>query len=80
MIPDSEQELRLVDDAFGTVCSGLTDLSMYVRTLAAQLLGSMTLVSSHFLNQTLDKKLMSNMRRKVLAKFRFKMIFDVFVF
>lgn len=65
MIPDSEQELRLVDDAFGKVCSGLTDLSMYVRTLAAQLLGSMTLVSSHFLNQTLDKKLMSNMRRKV---------------
>ncbi|KAF2888356.1 hypothetical protein ILUMI_17817 [Ignelater luminosus] len=67
MLPDSEQELRLIDDAFGKVCSGLTDLSMNVRTLAAKLLGTMTLVSSHFLNQTLDKKLMSNMRRKRTA-------------
>lgn len=67
MLPDSEQELRLIDDAFGKVCSGLTDLSMNVRTLAAKLLGTMTLVSSHFLNQTLDKKLMSNMRRKVFS-------------
>uniref|UniRef100_A0A1Y1KGH3 Integrator complex subunit 4 n=1 Tax=Photinus pyralis TaxID=7054 RepID=A0A1Y1KGH3_PHOPY len=67
MLPDSEQEVRLIDDAFGKVCSGLTDLSMRVRTLAAKLLGSMTQVSNHFLNQTLDKKLISNMRRKRTA-------------
>ncbi|KAF5275636.1 hypothetical protein FQA39_LY06748 [Lamprigera yunnana] len=67
ILPDGEQELRLIDDAFGKVCSGLTDLSMRVRTLSAQLLGSMTLVSTHFLNQTLDKKLISNMRRKRTA-------------
>lgn len=67
MLPDSEQELRLVDDAFGKICNGVTDLSMYVRTLATKLLGTMTLVSPKFLNQTLDKKLMSNMRRKRTA-------------
>ncbi|KAK4880692.1 hypothetical protein RN001_008838 [Aquatica leii] len=67
MLPDSEQEVRLIDDAFGKVCSGLTDLSMRVRTLSAKLLGNMKLVSNHFLNQTLDKKLISNMRRKRTA-------------
>lgn len=65
-LEDSEQEIRLIDDAFGKVCSGVTDLSMHVRTLAAKLLGEMKLVTSKFLNQTLDKKLMSNMRRKVI--------------
>lgn len=61
-MPDSDQELRMIDDAFGKVCNAVNDLSMCVRTLAAQLLGSMKLVSSRFLHQTLDKKLMSNMR------------------
>ncbi|XP_022910802.2 integrator complex subunit 4 isoform X2 [Onthophagus taurus] len=67
LLPDSEQELRLIDDAFGKICTGVTDLSMFVRTQAAKLLGSMSLVSPKFLNQTLDKKLMSNMRRKRTA-------------
>lgn len=62
VLPDSEQELRMIDDAFGKVCNAVNDLSMCVRTLAAQLLGSMKQVSSRFLHQTLDKKLMSNMR------------------
>ena len=35
-----------------------------VRCLAAQLIGQMTSVSQTFLEQTLDKKLMSNMRVK----------------
>lgn len=65
ILPDSEQEIRLIDDAFGKICNAVTDLSMQVRTYAAKLLGSMSLVSPKFLNQTLDKKLMSNMRRKV---------------
>lgn len=63
-VGDSEQEIRLIDDAFGKVCSTLCDLSMHVRTQAAQLLGGMTKVNEEFLHQTLDKKLMSNMRRK----------------
>lgn len=64
-VTGSDHEIRLIDDAFGKICSGVTDLSMQVRTLSAKLLGSMTTVSPKFLNQTLDKKLMSNMRRKV---------------
>lgn len=69
LLPDSEQEIRLIDDAFGKICNGVTDLSLYVRTHAAKLLGKMTVVSPKFLNQTLDKKLMSNMRRKVSSIF-----------
>ncbi|KAJ8964135.1 hypothetical protein NQ314_005103 [Rhamnusium bicolor] len=65
VVPGSEHEIRLIDDAFGKVCNAVTDLSMLVRTLAAKLLGTMKLVSPKFLYQTLDKKLMSNMRRKV---------------
>nr|XP_023015747.1 integrator complex subunit 4 [Leptinotarsa decemlineata] len=67
LLPGSEHEIRLIDDAFGKICNGVSDLSMNVRTLAASLLGSMKLVSPKFLNQTLDKKLMSNMRRKRTA-------------
>lgn len=66
-MPGSIHEIRLIDDAFGKICNGVTDLSMHVRTLAAKLLGTMKLVSPKFLNQTLDKKLMSNMRRKRTA-------------
>ncbi|KAG5874600.1 hypothetical protein JTB14_032997 [Gonioctena quinquepunctata] len=67
LLPGSEHEIRLIDDAFGKICNGVSDLSMNVRMLAAKLLGSMSLVSPKFLNQTLDKKLMSNMRRKRTA-------------
>ncbi|XP_055614496.1 integrator complex subunit 4-like, partial [Uranotaenia lowii] len=63
-VPDSDQEIRLVDDAFGKVCNAISDLSLHIRTQAAELLGEMTLVSDKFLHQTLDKKLMSNMRKK----------------
>nr|CAD7263757.1 unnamed protein product [Timema shepardi] len=64
VLPSSDEEVRLVDDAFGKLCNMINDLSMNVRTLAAEKLGSMTLVSPKFLHQTLDKKLMSNMRKK----------------
>lgn len=62
--PNSDSQLRLIDAAFGSVCSAICDLSMHVRTQAAELLGGMTSVSNEFLHQTLDKKLMSDLRRK----------------
>lgn len=63
-VPDSDTEMRLIDAAFGNVCCAICDLSMRVRTMAAELLGGMTSVGNEFLHQTLDKKLMSNLRRK----------------
>ena len=57
-------ELRLVDDAFGQICGSITDRNVQVREMAAKLMGSMEQVSQHFLEQTLDKKLMSNLRLK----------------
>lgn len=54
----------------------MCDLSMQVRTQAANLLGSMTEVSSEFLHQTLDKKLMSNLRRKKSLHERYTELFQ----
>jgi len=61
-VPESDDTIRLGDDAFSRICNALTDLAVHVRQLAASLLGSMTFVSPKFLEQTLDKKLMSDMR------------------
>ncbi|XP_076056022.1 integrator complex subunit 4 [Oratosquilla oratoria] len=63
-IPNSDHHIRLSDHAFSQICNACNDISVLVRTSAASLLGDMTQVSDRFLQQTLDKKLMSNMRRK----------------
>lgn len=75
-VPDSDSKLRLTDAAFGNVCSAICDLSMQVRTQAATLLGGMTTVGSEFLHQTLDKKLMSNLRRKKSLHERYTELFQ----
>ncbi|XP_076820077.1 integrator complex subunit 4-like [Clavelina lepadiformis] len=62
--PCSDEKIRLVDDAFAKICNLFNDSSYKVRAEAARLLGSMHLVSDSFLFQTLDKKLMSDLRRK----------------
>ncbi|KAI1289838.1 Integrator complex subunit 4 [Halotydeus destructor] len=59
-----DEQVRLADDAFAKVCSMVNDISITVRTQAAALMGKFTNVSSYFLEQTLDKKLMSNLRKK----------------
>ncbi|XP_076453862.1 integrator complex subunit 4-like [Babylonia areolata] len=70
------EDLRLVDDGFAKICNMMNDLSVNVRVESAALLGSMHQVSGGFLEQTLDKKLMSNMRRKVSAHERAKEHFE----
>ena len=57
----------MVDDAFGKICSAVNDLSVQVRETAVRLMGATRGVSQSFLEQTLDKKLMSNMREKKSA-------------
>ena len=54
--------LRVEDDAFIKVCDMINDSSVAVRALAATLLGKFRSVSQQFLDQTLDKKLMSHLR------------------
>lgn len=61
-ITGSQEKVRLIDDAFGKICQSIGDLSVAVRISAAQLLGRMKNISPYFLEQTLDKKLMSDMR------------------
>ena len=51
-----------MDDAFIKICHMVNDLSMSVRREATGLLGSLHLVSPKFLEQTLDKKLMSHLK------------------
>ncbi|VDK63460.1 unnamed protein product, partial [Onchocerca ochengi] len=55
-------KLRLVDDAFATVCHAINDVEVTVRATAARLLGDFQQVSDSFLDQTLDKKLLNAMR------------------
>ena len=54
--------MRLVDDAFIKICQMVNDLSMKVRAEATGLLGSLHHVSPRFLEQTLDKKVMSHLK------------------
>uniref|UniRef100_A0AAY4DC42 Integrator complex subunit 4 n=1 Tax=Denticeps clupeoides TaxID=299321 RepID=A0AAY4DC42_9TELE len=74
-IPSSNEEIRLVDDSFGKISHMISDGSWVVRVQAAKRLGSMLQVSPHFLEQTLDKKLMSDLRRKRTAHERAKELY-----
>ncbi|TNN48000.1 Integrator complex subunit 4 [Liparis tanakae] len=74
-IPSSNEEIRLVDDVFGKISHMISDGSWMVRVQAAKTLGSILQVSPHFLEQTLDKKLMSDLRRKRTAHERARELF-----
>ena len=52
----------MVDDGFVKICHMVNDMSMKVRAEAAGLLGSLHGVSLPYLEQTLDKKLMTNLK------------------
>ena len=66
-LPTSD-DVPLVDDAFIKICHMVNDLSMNVRREATGLLGSLHLVSPKFLEQTLDKKLMSHLKASCCGK------------
>ncbi|CDQ81299.1 unnamed protein product [Oncorhynchus mykiss] len=74
-IPSSNEQVRLVDDSFGKISHVVSDGSWVVRVQAAKTLGNMLQVSPHFLEQTLDKKLMSDLRRKRTAHERAKELY-----
>lgn len=60
-----EEPERLADHAFFRICGCMNDVAVRVRVNAALALSSIPGVSPHVLLQTLDKKLFSNMRRKL---------------
>ncbi|KAJ7995684.1 hypothetical protein DPEC_G00247130 [Dallia pectoralis] len=74
-IPLSNEQVRLVDDSFGKISHMVSDGSWVVRVQAAKTLGNMLQVSPQFLEQTLDKKLMSDLRRKRTAHERAKELY-----
>lgn len=57
-------QIRLVDDIFARICHMINDISVEVKVCASNLLGKMKGVSAGFLVQTLDKKLMSDLKMK----------------
>lgn len=61
-VDKGDEQIRLIDDAFAKICSMINDLSVNVRTQAGNVLGNFKSVSPDFLEQTLDKKLMSNLK------------------
>ncbi|KAF2364489.1 Armadillo-type fold [Trinorchestia longiramus] len=60
-----EEPERLADHAFFRICGCMNDIAVRVRVSAARALSSIPGVSQTVLLQTLDKKLFSNMRRKL---------------
>lgn len=62
-----DDQIRLADDAFAKICNMMSDIEVSVRVEAAILLSRFRTVSSSYLDQTLDKKLMSNLRKKKSA-------------
>ncbi|KPM08491.1 hypothetical protein QR98_0070120 [Sarcoptes scabiei] len=64
---DDGEQIRIVDDAFAKICSMMLDYSTKVRAGAAKLLGEFVDISPNYLHQTLDKKLMSDLKKKKSA-------------
>ena len=59
-------ELRLHDDVFIVVCNALNDAEVSIRAEATAMLAHFRAVSANFLQQTLDKKIMRQMKVRSL--------------
>ncbi|KAF6036687.1 INTS4 [Bugula neritina] len=70
------QSIVMLDDGFAKVCDAINDVSFIVRTQAAKLMAKFVGVSLHFLEQTLYKQLMSNMKRKQSGHDRQRELFE----
>ncbi|OWA52457.1 Integrator complex subunit 4 [Hypsibius exemplaris] len=68
--------INLVDDVFCKICDRINDWEIEIRAKAAQLLGMMDGVTIDYVNQTVDKKLMSDLRVKVAGHERQKQLFE----
>lgn len=75
MVETKEGGEVVADNCFVKLCEATTDISISVRTHAARLLGNIQEVSMPILFQTLEKKLMSNYRKKVSAHERQREMF-----
>ena len=64
LITTLSEQRRCIDDAFVKICQMVNDFSMKVRVEAAGLLGSLHLVGPQYLQQTLDKKVMSHLKAR----------------
>ncbi|XP_068872642.1 integrator complex subunit 4 isoform X3 [Aphelocoma coerulescens] len=71
-----EAESQAAKDVQKIIGDHFNDQDPRVRTAAIKAMGSMQQVSSHFLEQTLDKKLMSDLRRKRTAHERAKELYS----
>jgi integrator complex subunit 4 len=69
-----DDKIRLVDDVFSKCCFMINDISVDVKVCASNLLGQIENVSSRFLLQTLDKKLMSDLKVRKFQKLRQKQL------
>ena len=69
-----DEKIRLVDDVFSKICFMINDISVDVKVCAGSLLGQLQTVSSRFLLQTLDKKLMSDLKVRKFQKLRQKQL------
>ena len=72
----SSGTLNLVDDVFCKICDRINDWEIEIRAKAAHILGVMDGVTIDYVNQTVDKKLMSDLRVKVTGHERQKQLFE----
>ncbi|XP_055357914.1 integrator complex subunit 4-like [Paramacrobiotus metropolitanus] len=73
---ETTETINLVDDVFCKICDRVNDWEINIRAQAASILGRMNGVTLDYILQTVDKKLMSDLRVKVAGHERQKRLFE----